>query len=151
MFYYFVIIRFQWKINSWIKNWVVRDWVGLSLYLLNRSRKLPPLSQPIRYDVKPTLPSYTLSEFEVTSVWIWLLIGYVKYFSFFGLATIDRKTLYYKLGFSTKDLFVVFFPPIVSWVCISSVLSFSISFSLLRFMSELTLRSSASQLLTLAS
>lgn len=44
-----------------------------------------------------------------------------------------------------------FFPPIVSWVCISSVLSSSISFSLLRFMLELTLRSSASQLLTLAS
>ena len=42
-------------------------------------------------------------------MWIWLLIGYVKYFSFFGLTTIDRKTLYYKLGFSTKDLFVVFF------------------------------------------
>ena len=42
-------------------------------------------------------------------IFIFVLVGCVKYFSFFGLATIDRKTLYYKQGFSTKDLFVVFF------------------------------------------
>ena len=41
-------------------------------------------------------------------IFIFVLVGCVKYFSFFGLATIDRKTLYYKQGFSTKDFFVVF-------------------------------------------
>ena len=41
-------------------------------------------------------------------IFIFVLVGCVKYFSFFGLATIDRKTLYCKQGFSTKDFLVVF-------------------------------------------